>query len=224
MATSDKRLRKVSTGIALLVAANVLLMLLVAGFVLLTMSGFLGLGILTERLLFFSAALVPPGFAIPMLLWIVGQCLCLATPREAKGTGYLLTSILLTVVSFVTVPLPRFVPVPLVLSAALSSLPIVSTFFLLRFIGRLTNYLERPDLQKLCRSTLILWVSSFVTFLAMAASQSALVALGDIGMYVTVILRLLIAILCVISYISYLRLLELTRRATLARSHAEQAT
>lgn len=51
MATSDKRLRKVSTGIALLVAANVLLMLLVAGFVLLTMSGFLGLGILTERVI-----------------------------------------------------------------------------------------------------------------------------------------------------------------------------
>lgn len=222
MQTIEKRLRKVSIGIGLILTSNLVLMAYILSFCLPIISGILGNRELARGLTSAHAALGFTLTAIMTVLGIAGACLCLAAPREVKGTGYLLIAIALSVTSLAAGPLILFLTLPAWISSILLILPYISGIFVLLFGRRLATFLGRQDLSDLGSNILLLAAGGIATSIAFVMLQLQINQLDGLGMMITLGAYPTILCLAALAYLRYLRFLKSTRQATLAHAKTEQ--
>ncbi len=221
METDEKRLQKVSIGIGMMLASIVVLFLYFVSFLVSPLTASFGSAALTKAVIMIQLRFALPIVVTSTLLGVAGPCLCLAAPRDVKGTGYLLVSVGLNALDLLVIALGMLATLPGWLTGIASSfLPFVSIPFFVLFVRRIAIYLERHDIRKLARGTLILAGMAAV----LAAIPWAIVKLKfDLRPYALVGLGLpaVILIVAVLAFLRYLRMLEYARRGVLARSQIQ---
>jgi hypothetical protein len=219
MQTEEKRFRKVSVGIGLMIASVVVFALYVFSFLLLPLSASIGSADFSRAVIMFLSRFLWPIMLTSTLLGIAGPSMCLASPREVKGTGYLLVSMLFSVLGLTVDVIGMLAILPGWLTIATYLLPFGSSVFFILFVGRLAIYLDKYDIRKLAFGTLML---AGVAAILGAVQWAFLVKLdsdfASNAMVVLLVLPVAIQVFVVLAYLRYLRLLGYARRATLARS------
>jgi hypothetical protein len=184
-----------------------------------------GLAEVTKVLLLVQMYLAMPIMLTSFLLGIIAPAFCLSAPREIRGTGYLLLSIIFNFLSIVFTGVSALVTIPSWLSFSSQLLPLGSAFFFILFLGLLIDYLEIPAMKKLIRGIFIFAIMCIV-FRGLSTLPDSLTSFlliidpsGHIvSMVSNLVLPILILVFGVLALLRYLRLLEGTRRASLARS------
>ena len=214
MNSQKDQLNKVAIGIGMMLVAMVLLIALFFGF-----SG--------AAVLFVSAiplvalAAIPIG-ATAMLLGIIGPCLCLAAPQQAKATEFILLTVVGNGLAILIFPLGLVVTLPWWLLLIGRLLPFVASVVFILFLKRLALYLERPDIAKLAVQSLVWGAVAIVLgvgfVLTLGLNISVVVHVND-AYFLTIPDTL--AVFCVaalsglFAFLRYLRTLVYTRRAIL---------
>jgi hypothetical protein len=162
------------------------------------------------------------------LLHVAGPCLCLAAPRDVKGTGYLLSLIGLNALTMLAGALGMFVTLPEWLSDMNYFVPYVSILIFVLFVRRVAIYLERQDIRRLARGTLIMagiavllyaiqW--TLVFFNVYSYSDTSLAS--DAAFHARLVHSASIAFFAGLAFLCYLRMLQYARRATFTSSQSE---
>jgi hypothetical protein len=183
MESEQSRYSKVGIGLGMMLASTLVLLVWLLALLLLPLA--LNLGPRVTMILF--AILVT--FALPILatsslLMIAGPCLCLATPREARATGWIMLTVALSTINLLVYLLSFLGPVSPLVSKAGFLLPFAAQFSLTVFLSKLSQFLRRPDLVLLATSTLrlgaitvvLLILSRWLPLLALAVALPGLLA------------------------------------------------
>jgi hypothetical protein len=199
----------------------IILFLFVFSFLAMPLTANIGNAALTEAIFMIQLRFAMPIMITASLLGVVGPCLCLAAPREVKGTGYLLIPIGLNALTMLVSALGIFVTLPEWMSGMDYFVPYVSILIFVLFVRRVAIYLERQDIRRLVRRTLVmagiavlLTAMQFVLLFFNFYSGANTVACG-------LVLTGSIVVFAGLSFLFYLRMLEYARRATFTSSQRE---
>jgi hypothetical protein len=202
MESEQSRYSKVGIGLGMLLASTLVVLLWILALLLLPLASYLG-PTLTSILFAILFTFALPILATSSLLMIAGPCLCLATPREARATGWIMLTVALATLNILVYLLPFLGPVSPLLSKAGLLLPFAAQFSLTMFLRKLSQFLRRPDLVSLATSTLSLGAIAVV--LAILTRWSPLLAVG-------------VLLFGLLAYLRQLRLLTQLRTAILEKA------
>lgn len=202
--TDQTRYTKVANGIGMSLASVLVLLIWLLAFLTMPLVGNFGPGI-ARIVLFIMTTLAVPILVTSLLLNLAGPCLCLATPREARATGWILLAIVLAVLGLLHAAAPLVARVhPLVISLA-PILTFATQASMTFFLRKLSKFLNRPDLVSLATSTLVLGALAFL-----AVWLSGRVPFIEFGLLVFGLL----------AFLRQLRLLQYVRTAVLEKARS----
>lgn len=208
METDQKRFSKIANGIGMILAATVVLFVWFLSVLLLPVSTGFGIGAAKVVMVLFS--LTVPILMTVFLLSIAGPCLCLATPREARSTGWILATVILSALGLLFSVLPFVIRIPAVLSFVGGFLPFLSQVTFILYLRKLSHYLNRDDLVKLTTNILIFAILSLLILIGSSVIGRGAALLGALGS----------ALFGLLAFLHYLRLLQYTRAAATKKAQS----
>ena len=141
------------------------------------------------------------GASLAGVLTLVGQVLCLTTPREVRATVFIWASVLVSIGHLAASLVTELMRLPAGVGAVINMASLLAPLLFLLYVKRLATYLGRDDLGDGVNKLIALGV------ILLAASVGSLVVLF-IAPWVFVILTVGLLIIALIGILMYMRILS----------------